>query len=246
MHSADKLTLLNWNIDWQSSGSRKGRAIAEIVAGADADLICLTEAFASSLTGHVITSHPDYGYEIKADRRKVVLWSRTPWEDVDDLGDPALPGGRFVAGTTTTPLGPLRVIGVCVPYELAHVATGRRDRKKWQDHRDYLEALKRILAAATGPTLVIGDFNQTIPRTRVPKPVYEVLRNTVRRPFRIITDGDITGTGRATIDHIALSHGLAAVDVQALADTADGLKLSDHFPVLATVQHAEVLSPVAA
>lgn len=44
-----------------------------------------------------ISASADYGYLPKAGRRKVLLWSRSPWIHVDDLGAESLPSGRSLS-----------------------------------------------------------------------------------------------------------------------------------------------------
>lgn len=103
------LRITVWNAEWASPASRRGPRIRDLLAALQPDLICLTEAAAAILPsgGHTITSEADYGYPLHPGRRKVLLWSRHPWRDVDSLGHPGLPTGRFVAGLTDTPLGPV-------------------------------------------------------------------------------------------------------------------------------------------
>ncbi len=84
-------------------------------------IICLTEAYRDFFEGrgHVIEATADYGYPLVVGRRKVLLWSREPWRQVDPVGDAQLPAGRFVAGTTAARLGNVRVTGICVPWPKA-------------------------------------------------------------------------------------------------------------------------------
>jgi exonuclease III len=146
-HGAPSVRIVLWNIAWRRRQSPAGRVIADIIQQHDPDIVCLTEAHTDFLpNGHLIHARADYGYPLKEGRRKVLLWSRQPWADIDDLGDERLPSGRFVAGTTETQFGPLRMIGVCVPWPAAHVATGRKDRRPWEDHLAYLQGLSDILA----------------------------------------------------------------------------------------------------
>jgi hypothetical protein len=134
----------------------------------------LTEGYRELLPsdGQVIESEADYGYELKAGRRKVHLWSRTGWTDVDRVGHHSLPPGRYVSGLTATPAGPLRVLGVCIPWRSAHVNTGRQDREPWEDHHSYLRGLRVILEGQTSPFVVVGDYNQRVPRRWQPVAVY--------------------------------------------------------------------------
>lgn len=201
------------------------------------DLICLTEGHDDFAPpgGHLIAAHPDYGYRTLPGRRKVLLWSRMPWSRVDRLGHPTLPGGRYVAGRTETPAGPLDVIGVCVPWAHAHVTTGRRDRGPWDDHRAFLAGLAETLPEATrgGRSVLLGDLNQSIPRTRAPKAVYDALVRALPEGMRVATAGPIPGPGLPSIDHLAHTADLAATGVRGLPNQdPDGRRLSDHFGLL--------------
>jgi len=48
--------------------------------------------------------------------------------------------------------GGVRYIGACIPWHDAHVATGRRDASRWNEHRAYLAALKHVLREALNKT----------------------------------------------------------------------------------------------
>lgn len=112
-----------------SPRSPRGRAIKDILEDARCDILCVTEGHKQILPvgGHVIDAGPDWGCPIKEGRRKVLLWSRRPWTDVDTVGSEDLPGGRFVKGITETASGSsLTVIGVCIPWAGAHVSGGRK------------------------------------------------------------------------------------------------------------------------
>ncbi len=189
------------------------------------------------VTGHEIASAEDYGYPIKAGRRKVTLWSKTPWEHIDAVGDKEMPSGRFISGTVATELGLVRVVGVCIPWSHAHVSSGRRDAAPWEEHRRYLTGLSRYLARiATKRLIVLGDFNQTVPRTRAPKAVKHLLDETFPEGVGIVTSGEIPRIARKTVDHIALSSDLSAVSLYGLSNIgANGKQLSDHFGVVAEI-----------
>lgn len=226
--------IVNWNIAWRRKQFAAGAEIKRRIAKEDADLLCLTEGHTDFVDGgHIITSDRDYGYPIKSGRRKVMLWSRAPWHSVDALGDPDLPGGRFVSGVTNTPIGPLRVIGVCIPWNAAHVASGRRDRQLWQDHLIYLDALKNMLASAPGEkTVVVGDFNQRIPRARSPAAAYAKLISALEPAFVFATSGPIPDLNRQTVDHTALTRDLKATRVCSVSNVgSNGKLLSDHFGI---------------
>ena len=82
------LRLVNWNVEWATPNSRRTTEIVGRIDRHVPEVACLTEAHVGLLSqrGHIICSQPDYGYRVKEGRRKVVLWSREPWNQVDDLG----------------------------------------------------------------------------------------------------------------------------------------------------------------
>ncbi len=102
-----------WNAMWARPGTERSEAVRRRLEEAGFDVICLTEGYAGLLPagGHVVESGADYGYPIREGRRKVLLWSRQPWREVDVAGDAAMPGGRFASGVTETQLGAVRVVG---------------------------------------------------------------------------------------------------------------------------------------
>lgn len=163
----------------------------------DPDVLSLTEADADFMgsDGHTICAEADYGYPITGNRRKVLLWSRSPWAQVDQLGEPDLPPGRFVAGRTDTCAGPLLCIGVCIPWAAAHVSTGQRNRQRWEDHLTFLSGLKRFIEKQETPFVIMGDFNQAIPRRTAPVDVYRALERVVLDHVTVFTTGEIDGCG---------------------------------------------------
>lgn len=231
------MTTLTWNLQWASPGSRRAEALRERIRQVHPDVVCCTEViqpFAPSC--YAIESDPDYGYARTGDRRKVVLWSRTPWLEVDPIGDSGLPSGRFVSGVTQG----IRFVGVCIPWRDAHVRTGRRDRAPWQDHVAYCEALGRILkryGAAQEPLCVIGDYNQRIPRVSQPDAVYRALHGSLAGCVSVATEGLKDAEGKCLIDHVAVSPQLRAQVTQILPRISDaGMRLSDHVGIVARIE----------
>lgn len=222
-----------WNIAWRRPDSSAGKTILQHIMDQNPDIICITEGYEDFLpaSGYSITSDPDYGYTIKAGRRKVVLWSRNPWRYIDPIGDTTLPGGRFVHGTTETQIGPLDMIGVCIPWKEAHVKTGRKDRGPWQDHLSYLQGLQNVLLNQKSErAILLGDFNQHIPRIKQPKQVYNVLISDIPEGFRVATAGEIQGAHSPAIDHVCHSLDLECKDLSILPQYDElGLRLSDHY-----------------
>ena len=239
------MKVVNWNVQWATPASVRSPEILSRIESHDAEVICLTEAHAyllDELKGHTICCNPADGPGTNLNRRKVLLWSKHEWRDVDDVGDKDLPAGRFVAGTTETSVGQLGVIGVCIPYHNANVNVGRKDRAPWQEHETYLDGLASILSnKSNGRLIVLGDFNQQIgqrPRPYPPlsHPVRARLQETVaaaRPPGLTIVTAGLGLRGRRAIDHIAISGELSAVSL-ATIDNMDGeRRLSDHFGVVA-------------
>jgi endonuclease/exonuclease/phosphatase family metal-dependent hydrolase len=173
---------------------------------------------------------PTYGYPLKANRRKVLLWSRRPWENVETIGSPLLPPGRFVAGTTKTPGGKVRFIGVCIPWRDAHVRSGQKNRKVWEDHLAYLENFPLVLTADRSvPIAIIGDFNQRIPRDRQPKNVFSALTD-VLSDLQVVTAGHMPEAPHSSIDHLAISNVLEPTKIESLNNyDANGKQMSDHY-----------------
>ena len=139
-----------------------------------------------------------------------MLWSRAPWERVDDLGLDSLTPGRFVSGVTQTSLGDVTVMGICIPWFGSRTQANRGSERKlrWQDHEEYLAALTQLLShAPTNRLIVMGDFNQVIGEgSRARRDLREPLMPTHSRPtMRIITADRGLFEGRKSIDHIVIS-----------------------------------------
>ena len=232
-------TVLTWNVRWVPPHSRRAAHLRERIDRHEPDVICLTETHYHLLgrSGHTICSQPDYGYPRRHGRRKVLLWSRHRWRQVDDLGIGTLPPGRFVSGVTRTPLGDVTVIGVCIPWYGARTEPWRGDKqmRRWEDHERYLEGLRHVLERIPSErAIVIGDFNQIIgPKSSAPVRLRVGLPAALPPGMRIVT-ADVTFDGRSNIDHIALTADLAAA-ATALSNLREGKELSDHFGVVAHV-----------
>ncbi len=229
-----------WNTQWHRSSSRKGARIVERLLQDDPEIVCCPEAFDDFLpTGwNGLFSEPDYGYPITPGRRKVTLWSKTGWADVDCVGSDELPSGRFAAGTTETSLGAVRVIGVCIPWKDAHVRDGNRNREPWEDHSSYLTGLSSLVTGAPEiPTLIVGDFNQRLPRRGSPIELHSQLMATLEQ-FAIWTTGAIPGLERQPVCHIGGSSHFVPARTYGYPKLSDGLVLSDHDGVAVSIAAA--------
>jgi len=92
---------LTWNLEWARPGSRRADLIRRQVEATDPDVVCYTEVIrAFAPPGPRVAAAADYGYAHDGERRKVLLWSKTPWKDVEVSGDASLPPGRFASGVT--------------------------------------------------------------------------------------------------------------------------------------------------
>jgi hypothetical protein len=230
-----KIRIANWNLQWARRNTPNGEAILRRLFQQEPEIICLTEADIDFLPkeGFSATSDADYGYESSPWKRKVILWSRKPWLEVDAIGDDSLPGGRYVSAVTETSLGPIRFIGVCIPWSAAHVTTGRKDRERWEDHLAYLCGLAGILEGIDSSTVVLGDFNQRIPRKWTPLEVHQALQTTFEGRLEFATTGLIQKIDKQAIDHVAHTGDFVASNVRSIDNIdSNGRELSDHFGVV--------------
>ena len=234
------LSIVNWNVRWATPKSRR---TAEILGRIDQhfpDVVCLTETHDElpSRHGHTICSQPDYGYTVRPNRRKVLLWSRESWTQVDDVGIDSMPSGRFVSGVTQTSVGEVAVIGICIPWfgSRTEARRGNERRRRWQDHEEFLAGLTEVLERVDAKRLIVmGDFNQAIGQgSRAPRALQLALQRAFPPNMRIATS-DLAFQGRKSIDHIALSEDWAVDSVDAISNIHKGRKLSDHFGVAADV-----------
>ena len=247
------LTLVNWNVERATPRSPKWKRdeILGRIESHNPDVICLTETDVSLLSKNGCAIYPqiDQASEKmgKRNQRKVLLWSRELWEQVDLMGNDSLRPGRFVAGVTHTSVGDAMVVGVCIPWrDSPYVGSGV---PRWKHHRQYSEIIHGVLKEAhekvSGKRLIImGDFNLQLglpwkssdsdhSQARL------ALENAIPSGMTIVTR-DIKykrrGVNRRGIDHIALSDDLRATSLRAINDfTEDGMRLSDsnHFGVVA-------------
>ena len=94
-----------WNTEWAGPSGPKGKLVKAALAAPGCDVLCVTEGFAGILPDqqNVIKGCQDWGYPVRDDRRKVLLWSKRPWTDADLVGSEGLPGGRYIRAVTRTP-----------------------------------------------------------------------------------------------------------------------------------------------
>ena len=236
---------VTWNVEWATPGSRRTTEILSRIDGHAPEIVCLTETDVGLLSqrGYTICAQPDAGYGIKINRRKVILWSREPWDEIDDVGLDSMPPGRFVAGVTQTSLGKVTVVGVCIPWFGSRTEARRKAgrKKRWEDHEQYLVGLPEVLGRAPAKRLIVmGDFNQVIGTgSRAPVDLRLALKEAFLPSMKIATS-DLAFQGRKSIDHIALSSDWQVVSLDVISNIHEERKLSDHFGVVAdlSAQHS--------
>lgn len=230
------IKVVNWNIERRGPHTWQAASLTSEIADFRPDLICLTEAHETSLValgGHTI-SHVGYRSEHKKDtERLVLLWSRKPWRSVVIPNDLQTLGG-LIAGVTDLDGQEALCIGLCIPYHMAKLS-GEQKTRPWHHHKVFLKAVAPWLRAlADGrPVIMMGDFNQRIPRKYGSREAHDLLMHALE-PFDIVTQGELAPLDDMTIDHICVRGGLKAARIEARSRyAADGRPRSDHFGVLA-------------
>ena len=241
------LRVVTWNVAWATPSSRRTTEILNRIDRQAPEVVCLTETNDKLLSqdGHTTCSRPNYGYTIKENRRKVLLWSREPWEQVDDVGIDSMPPGRFVSGLTQTSLGEVTVIGVCIPWFGSRTEARRKLERKmqWEDHEQYLAGLTEVLGRRSEKRLIVmGDFNQIVGPGSRARPELRLALQRAFPPSMTITTSALAFQGRRSIDHITLSEDLTVESLGVISNIHEGRRLSDHFGVVADLSARHLLS----
>ena len=234
------LSIVNWNVEWATPRSARTPEIRRRIALHSPEIVCLTETHIDLLTqdGYTICSGADAGYGIREERRKVLLWSREPWEQIDDLGSDSLPPGRYVCGVIQTSLGQVTVMGICIPWSGSRTEArrGAERKRRWEDHEQYISGISEVLRQAPSERLIImGDFNQRVGQYgSTPLKLRSALQ-AVFPPRMSIATSVIGFRGRRTIDHVVLTEDMAAESLSVISNVHGKRKLSDHFGIAATL-----------
>jgi endonuclease/exonuclease/phosphatase family metal-dependent hydrolase len=233
------ISIATWNTEWATPSSDRGRRVSSILQTVGADIAVVTEGVRELLpaAGSVVDAGDNWGYGPHPARRKVIVWSRYPMT-LDFIGKEGATRGRLAVATVETPAGPVRILGVCIPWRDAHVNTGRGDASPWSEHLDYLDRFERLLAELEGdvPTVIAGDFNQRIPRVRQPIRVADRLGE-VLADWRIHTAGALPNGPH--IDHIATNRRFALESVSDWPASDHLGRLSDHAGVICRLGFAD-------
>ena len=237
------MRILNWNTQIASPRGVNGRfeVVQAIVAGYDGDIICLTEAYPETLPsgGHIVSSGPSgWGRHERLGARKVLLWSKNPWRETDQIGSERLPEGRFVSAVTEACGVAVNVVGMCIPFHNYRYDKSWAEKRKaiWQGASEYLDALREEVLQQDKycrRTILIGDYNMQIPPSTYPYPSQEVNRKREETfaDWQIPTalDRDITGLDKPLVDHIALTADFRVRSISVIDRYgSEILSLSDH------------------
>lgn len=230
MDQDGRVRILTWNLERAQLDRPKGLASLAHLQSWEPELMVLTEVRTSlpPERGHVVWCQALDAPWLASDERRVAMWSRQPWSEVDDHGLDALPSGRFVSARTETSIGAVRVVGVCIPWHMARVRVPPRDRRPWEENIAYCRELPAVLERYRGERVIVaGDFNQRLPRAYTSKAAAEALEEAFAG-FDVVTAGIPEGCDRQGIDHIALGPGLRCERVWGWPNVVDGRRLSDH------------------
>lgn len=234
--------IATFNCEWRRPASRDAKLIRQRVLESDVEVACLTETHERFFEdyGHSVTSAPfDTGIHPQS-RRKVLLWSQRPWRNVRVAGPDCSPPGPHIAATTDTSIGELTFVGIIIPYRWAGVKSKPALAKTWELHLRFLTVLDHWLPSPLERTVILGDFNQRIPRKYQPVQVFDELDRVLLRRFKIATAGVVPTIGRQAIDHICHTDDLVSGPVMGISNLrADGGEISDHFGVRTTLSGAD-------
>lgn len=230
------MRIVNWNIERHGPLTWQAKSLLAEISELEPDIVCLTEAWeasAASLGGFSISATGVSWSHKDAVERKVLLWSRNAWRDVQ-IVEQLEATGSAITGLTLLGSTVVRILGLCIPYHFASPLGLVPRAKPWSQHERSLEDLAPLLRLwrDSGPVIVVGDFNRFIPRAWGPKRSFELMEMALDG-YQVTTAGEVKGVNARTIDHVAFAGELKVTDVFGRsANTDDGRKRSDHFGVV--------------
>ena len=238
-------TFVNWNIERRAPQSRQASMLTERAVAQRPDVICLTEAHEAStamLGGHETADRgATWAFDRRDGERLVALWSPRPWRDVD-IGNEGTATGGLISGITATPVGTVRVVGICAPHHAASQIGAAEKARMWTEQIAFWNGLAKLITARDRsiPTVLLGDFNQYVPRIWGSKAAHAAMQAALD-DLRVATGGPISGIDKPTIDHVAHTPNLAPQEVLGLSRfDDDGRALSDHFGVVARLARPDM------
>ncbi len=225
------MKIVTWNLERKKPTTPTGAAGVARLAAEKADIIVLTEARTSHLeeSGFRVDSGPPVWPYLQPDEREVLMWSPSKWTDVDTVGHERLLPGGFVSAITETELGPIRFIGLCIPWHMMKTEHESK-AKPWKYHIEFCEILRELLDQRDRslPHVLAGDFNQAIPRIRYGNHAAAAALEAALHEFDVVTQGTIPGCAQPGIDHIAIDAHLRADSVHGWPKNDGGVLMSDH------------------
>lgn len=211
------MRVLNWNVGRtvpKSEDEKAYKVLKHLDQYDNPDVICLTEAHSCLLKGRggyiISTSEANcsdckeqISKKCKIKGCKVVLWSKTPWSKIDELGGDSMFSKRFVSGVIQISSEELVVIGVCIP----HKGSRKSKRKDWQDHLEFLNKLKPVIEKKLkkyDKLIIMGDFNQCIGAKYADEDCQKILEDILKPLEKPTTAPGFNLEGCPSIDHICL------------------------------------------
>ena len=161
------MRIATWNLERKNPTSPRGTEAIEYLRSLSAEVAVVTEARESfSLgDGQSECGSPRRAGRFAPDERTVVVWSSGGLERVEF--DSPIDPRRFVAVRASTSMGPLLVLGLCIPWHMAQVTYHTGPKKKpWEEHLQYLADLEHVFGSIDEPFIAASDFNQGIPRVQ--------------------------------------------------------------------------------
>lgn len=242
--SVNNLRFLVWNLERQSLASQSGRLQHQCIKGAQAHIAVLTETWIgwdAILGGFEVSVFGATWSKTDPEERKILMWSGQPWRDVETARFGIANEERIIAATTDTPIGPVRVVGVCIAYHGAMVRHPEHPQPMWAEHRAYIEQLAAFMARQPSdlPLLIGGDYNQRIPGKFAPRDLRASLIASLGTA-RVVTDGDHGDDKVQLIDHLALSPNLKSSGLDLIIPPKIGTRpVSDHIGAVVSVEMAD-------
>jgi hypothetical protein len=230
------MRILSWTLGGKGPDSPEGAALLSRIGGEQPDVVCLADAsrdFLDALPGkfgahgHLIY---DEGARWRGDPEgacKVLMWATRPWREARFWPSLSELGGA-VSAVADTEIGPVRVLGVCTPYNMAWPAAEETRPPRWSLNIAYLEALKTVVEDMDDdlPLVLAGELNQVIPLSQGSWEAHHALNAALKR-LTILTSGALSGSEEAGTCHVAVSSQLRAREVTAIDRMLDGKALAD-------------------
>jgi len=199
-------------------------------------------------------SSPHLARRKDQDERWVSIWSRWPIRLVDEKPTP-----WSVTGISESPIGPLLIRGLVLPYHAEPDPSGGPTRR-WAEFSRELEVQAEDWSRLRGrypemPLVIAGDFNQSLDGSSYygTAPTRKALTAALEASgLRCLTTEDVVGAGKLVknhlIDHVCVSAGLEVLgDIacwEGWVESSDGTRttMSDHPGVavqLARTEHRQ-------